>query len=135
MKKIIKRTQCTHKKMTFTVSGAEECSLAFHEGRSLAALTWVAQQPRQGMARSSADEEADQLAEVAAAYADRCEHVLGPCDRLPGANGAPSGRFGGRPSEYGSQADNGFTLLQVRTTEASEVFSDMFLVVPLRSNA
>lgn len=77
----------------------------------------MAQQPRQGMARSRADEEADQLAEVAAAYADRCEHVLGPCNRLPGANGASGGGFGGRSSEYGSQADDGFMLLQVRTTE------------------
>ncbi|CAM9112102.1 unnamed protein product [Ectocarpus sp. 12 AP-2014] len=93
-------------------TGAEECSLAFHEGRSLAALTWVAQQPRHGTARSRADEEADQLAEVAAAYADRCEHVLGPCDQLPGANGARGGGVAGRSSEYSSQADDGFMLLQ-----------------------
>lgn len=96
------------------VPGAEECSLAFHEGRSLTALTWVAQQPRQGAARSSTDEEADQLAEVASVYAERCEHVLGPCDRLPGASGAPGAGFGGRSSECGSQADDGFMLLQVR---------------------
>lgn len=94
--------------------GAEECSLAFHEGRSLTALTWVAQQPRQGAARSRADEEADQLAEVASVYAERCEHVLGPCDQVPGTNGAPGAGFGGRSSEGGSQADDGFLLLQVR---------------------
>lgn len=97
--------------------GAEECSLAFHEGRSLTALTWVAQQPRQGATRSRADEEADQLAEVASVYAERCEHVLGPCDRVPGANGAPGAGFGGRSSECGSQADDGFMLLQVRVRE------------------
>lgn len=94
-------------------TGTEECSLAFHEGRSLTALTWVAQQRRQGAARSRADEEADQLAEIASAYAERCEHLLGSCDRLPGANGAPGAGFGGRSSEYGSQADDGFMLLQV----------------------
>lgn len=97
----------------FCIPGAEECSLAFHEGRPLSALTWVAQQPRQGAARSRADEEADQLAEVAAAYADRCEHVLGSSDRAPGANGAAGAGLGSRSSEYGSQADDGFSLLQV----------------------
>lgn len=84
----------------------------------------MAQQPRQGMTRTRADEEADQLAEVAAAYADRCEHVLGPCDRFPGANGASGGGVGGRSSEYGSHADNGFMLLQVRTIEAPCLFSE-----------
>eukprot|EP00903_Cladosiphon_okamuranus_P017455 g16077.t1 len=93
-------------------TGAEECSLAFHEGRSLTALIWVAQQPRQGAARSRDDEEADQLAEVASVYAERCEHVLGPCDQVPGANGAPGAGLGGRSSEGGSQADDGFMLLQ-----------------------
>lgn len=96
-----------------SIPGAEECSLAFHEGRPLASLTWVAQQPRQGAARSRADEEADQLAEVAAAYADRCEHVLGSSDRVPGANGGAGPGLGSRSSEYGSQADDGFSLLQV----------------------
>lgn len=95
--------------------GAEECSLAFHEGRSLAALTWVAQQPRQGAARSRADEEADQLAEVAAAYANRCEHVLGSSDQIPGGtSGASRGAVGGRSAEYGSQGEDGFDLLQVK---------------------
>lgn len=97
-----------------SVPGAEECSLAFHEGRSLTALTWVAQQPRQGAARSRADKEADQLAEVASVYAERCEHVLGPCDQVPVANGAPGAGLGGRSSDGGSQADDGFMLLQVR---------------------
>lgn len=84
------------------------------------------------MARSRADEEADQLAEVAAAYTDRCEHVLGPCDRLPGANGSSGGGFGGGASEYGLQADDGFMLLQVRTTE---VFPELLLyVMPLQQH-
>lgn len=95
--------------------GAEECSLAFHEDRPLAALTWVAQQPRKGAARSRADEEANQLADVAATYADRCEHVLGSSDRMPGgAVGASAGGIGGRSSEYGSTSDDGFALLQVQ---------------------
>lgn len=105
----------------FHVPGAEECTLAFHQGRPLTALTWVAQQPRLGAACSRADEEADQLAEVASVYAERCEHVLGPCDRLPGANGAPGAGFGGRSSEGGSQADDGFMLLQVRVREGERL--------------
>eukprot|EP00752_Nemacystus_decipiens_P013482 g11941.t1 len=93
-------------------TGAEECSLESHEGRSLTALTWVAQQPRKGATRSRADEEADQLAEMAAVYVERCEHVLGPCDRVPGVNGASGAGLGGRSSECGSPADDGFMLLQ-----------------------
>lgn len=81
----------------------------------MAALTWVAQQPRQNAASSRADEEADQLADVAAAYANRCEHILGSSDQTPGGtNGASRGAVGGRSVEYGSQADDGFDLMQVK---------------------
>lgn len=95
-------------------AGAEESSLDFHDGRPVVSLTWVSQQPRRGVARSKADEEADQLAEVAAVYADRCEHVLGSSDRLPGGTGASGGGLGGRSSENGSHADDGFALLEVK---------------------
>lgn len=75
----------------------------------------MAQQPRQGAARSTADDEADQLAEVSAAYADRCEHLLGSSDRLPGGSGgAPGGALGGDSPDYGSSPDDSFALLQVR---------------------
>ena len=115
---------CSHLVERFWCSplGSEEFSLTFHEGKSLAAMTWVAQQTRHGASRSRADEEADQLAEVAAAYADRCEHILGSCDRLPGGMGGLGGAsgvgLGGRSSEYGSQAEDGFTLLQVRVVNS-----------------
>jgi len=88
----------------------------------VAALTWVAQQPRQGAANSRADEEADQLADVAAAYANRCEHVLGSSDQIPGGtNGASRGAVGGRSVEYGSQADDGFDLMQVKVKGSGAV--------------
>lgn len=97
--------------------GAEESSLQFHEGKPVAAITWVAQQPRQGAAVTREDEEADHLAEVEAAYADRCEHILGSSDRLPGGSGGSSGGVGVRSSsaDYGSQGDDGFALLEVKS--------------------
>lgn len=110
--------------------GAEESSLQFHEGRPLAALAWVAQQPRQGAAVSRTDEEVDHLAEVGAAYADRCEHILGPSDRLPGGNGGSSGGVGGRSSsDYGSQGDDGFALLEVKCISQRVFRAHIFVVV------
>lgn len=94
----------------------------------MAALTWVAQQPREGAARSRADEEADQLAEVSAAYADRCEHVLGSSNRLPGGSGgAPGGAVGGRSSGCVSSPDDSFALLKVGSGWGTSFLADCAL--------
>lgn len=105
------------------LAGAEECTLAFHGGRPLVALVWVAQQARKGLVCSRADEEADHLAKVAAAYADRCEHLLGSSDRPPGGGGANSSGLGGRASDYASQADDGFALLKVLVSFVQYMFT------------
>ncbi|CAM9121705.1 unnamed protein product [Discosporangium mesarthrocarpum] len=88
-------------------TGAEECSLDLHEGRPLAAMTWVAQQRRDGKAYTLVDHEADQLAEVMGAYANRCEHLLGPSDAL-----LKGGAGGGLTTDEELKAEDGSSLLQ-----------------------
>ncbi|CAM9529964.1 unnamed protein product [Choristocarpus tenellus] len=91
-------------------TGTEECSLNFHEGQSLVALTWVAQQRREDKNYTQIDHEADQLSELMDAYTDRCEHLLGPSDIL--SKGAFGGGGGSSAANEASQAEDGFSLLK-----------------------
>lgn len=92
--------------------GADERMVDQHGGRPIVSLSWVAQQPRPTGHAALADYEADELADLASAYAQRCEHILGPCDRTASLGGMVIGGLDG-PADHGAASKRGFAMLQV----------------------